>query len=99
MHRQNIFWVKIANYAIFDSFMVLRCDKMNNARKKVLFVVGGFFVMTLVILLIIYIINNQNRNNIPEISDSSNLSLVVKEQISDALKKLIANLKQKTWEN
>ena len=60
---------------------------MNNTRKKVLFVAGGFIGLTLTIFLYLNIINNQNRNGIPEISDSSNLSLAVKEQISDALKK------------
>lgn len=61
--------------------------KMNKKRKNVLFVVGVIIGLTLVIFLYIHIINNQYRNRIPEISNFSNLSLVVEKQISEAFKK------------
>jgi len=60
---------------------------MNNTRKKILFFVGGFIVLALIIFLYLNIFNNTSSNGIPEISDSTNLSLAVKEQISDAYKK------------
>ena len=60
---------------------------MNNTRKKILFIVGGFIGLTLAVLLYLNVVSNQNKKGIPEISDTSNLSLVVQEQISDALKK------------
>lgn len=60
---------------------------MNITRKKVLLVAGGIIGLTLVILLYLTVANNRNGKGIPEISDTSNLSLVVQEQISDALKK------------
>jgi tetratricopeptide (TPR) repeat protein len=83
----KIFYGKIANYAIFNRFMLKMTDRMNNARKKVLFVAGGFIGLTVAVLLYLNVVSNQNKKGIPEISDTSSLSLVVEEQISEAFKK------------
>jgi tetratricopeptide (TPR) repeat protein len=60
---------------------------MIHKRKNVLFIAGGVIGLTILFFLFLNGWNKNDNDEIPEISDNSTLSLVVEEQISDALKK------------
>jgi tetratricopeptide (TPR) repeat protein len=60
---------------------------MNKKRKKILLVGAGIFGSAIVALLCIYLLNYQYRNRIPEVPDSSVLSLAVMNQVQAANKK------------
>lgn len=57
-----------------------------NKKKKILLIGGGIIGLLIAVFLYINTINNQYRNRIPEISDSSVLSSVLQQQISDGFK-------------
>lgn len=57
---------------------------MNKRRRNILFVAITITVLSIVIFLYISIVNNQFREKIPELSDSSGISLAIKEQITQA---------------
>ncbi len=64
---------------------------MNRKGRSVLFITGGITGLIVVFLVIRFIVNYPVTSQIPEISDSSNLSAPVKEQITEAFRETKRN--------
>lgn len=64
---------------------------MDKKRKSLLFISGGILVLLIIVFIVRFLVNSPINREIPEISDTSLLSIPVKEQISDAVKKARRN--------